>query len=721
MTRYLTLLVSFLLTTTSSFPQVQSIKATRLQISPVIDGKLNDEEWTRSIPFSGFLMVEPKTGIEPSEKTEIRVIYDENNLYIGIRCYDDEPSKITANNMEHDNQGERSEDRVSILIDPFQNKRDGYIFIINPTGARSEGFAQGGEHTDLSWNGIWEANSKIDGEGWTSEIRIPFKTISFNPKLNEWGINVERYIARKQEVIRASGININSSFSNPREAILLEGIDSIKQGYGITFRPYALGRGYKSISDSIGIDGKIDGGFDLYKNITPNLVGAITYNTDFAETEVDQQRLNLTRFPLYYPEKRTFFLEGSDVFDFVSGSGNGSAFIPFYSRRIGLHEGTPVPIHYGAKLFGKLGNMNLSVLDVQTRTYDKLPSDNMFASRISQNILDESKVGIIFTNGDPSGKKNTLAGSDILLKTSRLFGKYNFSSSAWGVYNWNDRKGGHKEAYGVEINYPNDLFEMQLTYNFLGDSINPGLGFMPRQSYRYLFTGFSYMPRFEKGLIGKLVRQWFFEFRVTNYWNLKGELESRRIFTAPINLRTESGEHIEFNIIPTREVLPYDFGISEGVVIPKNDYKYLCYRAELNTASYRKVQLDLSYNFGKFYSGSYDNLDAGISLKIDGYATFHLGANIVRGYLPQGDFSENVYSAKLNLYLTPDLGLSNFLQYDDVTNQMGYNGKFFWQFKPGNIIYLVYNSNSLRTWDPENRFIGQEQQLTMKLQLSVRF
>jgi len=714
---YISFFLCILITYRYGITQETNIEAAKVNLGPIVDGRLNDTVWNNAIPFSGFRMVEPSTGSVPTEKTEVRIIYDKTSLYIGIRCYDSEPRKISANSMQHDNSEERNEDQISIILDPFQDKRSGYLFIVNPKGARSEGYSTG-EHYTLAWDGIWDAASRIDAEGWTTVIRIPFKTISFNPRLTEWGINIERYIARKQEVIRYSGISLNSFFSNPAEAGLLVGIDSINQGLGITFRPYALASSYHNVSDSNSVSNRLNAGFDLYKNITPNLVAAITYHTDFAETEVDDRQLNLTRFPLFYPEKRTFFLEGSDIFDFAGG--NSSTFIPFFSRRIGLNEGVSVPIQWGAKVFGKLGNTNISALDVQSAHAGGVPSQNMFAARISQNILKESKAGIILTNGDPSGESNTLAGADFNYITSRFMGVHNFSTGIWGVQNWNESKGGKKKAWGFKIDYPNDLLDMAIVYNFYGDSLNPGLGFLPRKAYHYLYNSVEYMPRPKKGWIGKVVRQWYFELRISNYWNLSGQLESRSIFTAPINLRTESGEHIEFNIIPTREVLPEDFEVSQGVVIPKADYRFVNYRAEFNSAGHRKAQLDLSYRFGQFYSGTYNDLDAGVTLKMNGYATFRLGANIIRGNLPQGKFSENVYQLKLDLYITPDLGLSNDLQYDDVSNQMGYNGRFFWQIRPGNIIYLVYNNIQLRHWDPESRFQLQEEEISLKVQMSIR-
>ncbi len=697
--------------------QNSDISAVRISRSPVIDGNLNDEAWRLAIPFSGLKMVEPYPGNAPTEKTEIRVIYDSNNLYLGITCFDSEPGKIASNSMEHDGGEERTDDKVSILLDPFQDKRSAYIFVVNPRGARSEGFA-GGEHYSLGWDGIWDAKSKITSQGWTTEIRIPFKTISFNSKLNSWGLNVERYIARKQEVIRFSGISLNSFFSNPMEAGILTGVDSVKQGLGLTFRPYGIIGFDADKSDDEPGTKVLEGGFDLYKNITPNLVAAVTYNTDFAETEVDERKLNLTRFPLYFPEKRTFFLEGSDIFDF--GAGSTGSFYPFFSRRIGLYNGSPVPVKFGAKMFGKIKNTNIAVLDVRTGLTDNLTSQNLFAGRISQNILKESKIGLIGTYGDPTGGKNSLLGLDFTYKTSRFMGTDNFSVQLWGIQNWNDKKGGKKNAAGLKLDYPNDLFDIALSYIYMGDSIMPGLGFLPRNSYHYMYNAFSYMPRIENGWVGDLVRQWFFECRVTSYWNLNGDLESRSIFTAPINFRTESGEHIEFNVIPNREVLPVDFEVSEGIVIPKDDYSFVNYRAEINTAAYRKVQLDVSYRFGEFYNGTYNDLETGVTLKLNGYANLQVGGNFVNSKLIQGSFSEAIYSARLNLYLTPDLGISNYIQYDDVSNLMGYNGRFFWQVRPGNIIYLVYNTNMERRWTPNPRFYMREEQLRLKVQLSIR-
>ncbi len=698
-------------------------RAVRVAKGPHVDGNLDDEIWKEAAPFAGFKMVFPVPEGEPTEKTDLRIIFDDANLYIGIYCFDRTPSKISANSMAHDAEDEeRTDDLVQVLLDPFQDKRNAYIFIVTARGGRSEGLASG-EHADLSWDGIWDAKSRIQPDGWSAEMRIPFKTLSFKPGLASWGINVERYIARKLETDRLSGTTRNSFFYNPMEAAPLEGIGGVNQGLGLTFRPYGLANANKDYLAGAPVASNADVGFDIYKNFAPNLIGAISYNTDFAETEVDERQINLTRFPLYFPEKRTFFLEGSDIFNF---GGGGENFLPFFSRRIGLYEETQIPVAYGAKLFGKLGNTSLSFLDVGTRSFsDKslslsLPFENLMAARVYQNVLSESTVGVIFTNGSPTGAKNTLAGFDLTYKTSRLMGDQNFLAGAWYVYNWNEVATGEHEAYGVRLDYPNDLWDVNAGYSRYGDSLAPGLGFLQRGGVQTSYLGIDYQPRPEKGLIGRLVRQFFFQLELSYYWDLSGRLETREIFTAPINLETESGEHIEFNVIPSRDVLPYDFEIARGVVIPKGAYNFTNYRAEFNSAAFRPWTVDVSWRFGQFYSGHYDDLEAGFGLKFKGYATLAVVANIVRGYLPQGNFNENVYQLKADFFLSPDLGLMNYIQYDDVSRKLGANIRFRWQLSPGNEIYLVYTENWERIWDPKSRFVPLGGRGVFKITLSMR-
>ncbi|MEW5902118.1 MAG: DUF5916 domain-containing protein, partial [Acidobacteriota bacterium] len=533
-----------------------------------------------------------------------------------------------------------------------------------------------------------------------------------------WGINVERYIPRKQETIRLSGVGQDNFFNNPTEAAPLRGIEDIHLGTGVTFKPYGAVRGLRDHLEPGGLDTQWDGGFDIYKNFTPNFIGAFSYNTDFAETEVDERRLNLTRFPLYFPEKRTFFLEGSQIFRF--GTTSSESFAPFFSRRIGLLEGAQVPVIFGTKVFGRLGRTNLAFLDVMTERTVGLPRQNFIAGRVYQNILSESKVGIIFTQGNPTGERNALAGLDLIYQTSRFRGDQNFSVGGWYVYNWNAARTGKHQGFGFKVDYPNDLWDIMTMYSYYGDSLDPGLGFLPRNGVQAWSFGINYMPRPEKGLVGRLVRQFVYEFRLNYYWDLSGRLETRRVSLSPLDVQTESGENFEFNINANRDILPYDFEVSDGVVLPQGPYDFTNYRLEFKSAAHRPWGIELEQQFGDFYSGCLSQTELGFVLKYKGYATLNISADLVRGHLPEGKFSENVYEIKADLFFSPRLGLMNYLQYDDVSRELGINIRFRWEINPGNIVYFVYTKNWERRFDPASRFIPLTDTGVFKIQLSIR-
>lgn len=722
--------------------RAQEYRTVRVEEGPRIDGRLDDPVWQRAPIIDGFRQVEPRPGEEPSERTEARIVYDEHNLYVGVTCYDSEPGRIAANSMAHDSasgssggyggfgygyhgSSPASDDIIRVLIDPFQDKRNAYVFFVNPRGARGEGLVYAGS-TSLNWDGIWDAESQRLEDGWSAEIRIPFKTISFRPGLSAWGLNIERTIARKMETIRLSGTTLDSNFENPNQAATLHGIEGVRQGKGLTFRPYGLASAAKDNLVSTRYEGALDGGFDLYKSFTPNLVGVVSYNMDFAETEVDERRINLTRFPMFFPEKRMFFLEGSENFSFSSSI----SFTPFFSRTVGLYNGRQVPVQWGTKLYGKIGDTNLTFLDVQTRattlsnpstggTIDLL-GRNLLAARVTQNVFDQSKVGFIFTNGSQTGEKNSLLGMDFNYSSSKFLGDKNLMLAAWGVYNWNEQEEGRHHGFGFRANYPNDLWNVQTTYAYYGEALDPGLGYMMRQGIQTAFGRVGFQPRPAGGFLGRYVRQFFFDVSADYYWDLAGNLETSSLTASPLSFRTQSGESFGFSAVKNHDLLPFDWTVSEGVVLPAGPYDYTNYRMNASTAGHRPVVLSARWNFGGYYSGHYDDVNLGLTLKLKGYATLEFDANLVRGRLPEGRFSDNVYQIKADLYLSPDLGFMNYIQYDDMSNTLGWNARLRWQITPGNEIYLVYNRNWERVWDPRSRLAPLADRGVIKISLSIR-
>jgi len=714
----------------AAFCSAAGIRAVRVSVGPKIDGRLDDSAWESAAPFGDFRMVTPTPGADPSEKTELRVVYDDTNLYIGLLCRDQEPARIIANTLAHDDGGAASlgyygyfhsgsgssDDQVVVLLDPFQDKRTAYVFFVNARGARGEGLVYAGE-SSLNWDGIWEAKSAIGDDGWSAELRIPFKSISFKPGLSVWGINVERTIPRKLETIRLSGFSLDSNFHNPNEAAPLEGIENIRQGKGITFRPYGLTGLDKDHAAGTAADFRLDGGFDIYKSFTPNLVGVVSVNMDFAETEADERRINLTRFPMSFPEKRMFFLEGSETFSFSSSV----SFTPFFSRAIGLVAGEQIPVLFGTKLYGKIGKTNLSFLDVQTGAYGDLTGHNMLAARMTRNIFAQSKVGFIFTNGSPAGERNSLFGADFNYSSSEFLGDKNIMLAAWGVYNWNEQKTGRHHGFGFRANYPNDLWNVQTTYAYYGDVLNPGIGYMLRNGIQTGYVNVSFQPRpGAGGFLGKIIRQFYFNISSDNYWDLAGNLETRMLSFSPLGFQAESGETFGFSLNVNRDVLPADFEVADGVVIPAGPYDYTSAMVNLATSSRRPVSVSAFYMFGGFYSGHYDDFNASLEVRLKGFVKLALDTNLVRGRLPQGNFSENVIELKADVYLSPDFGLMNYVQYDDISKLMGWSARLRWQISPGNEIYLIYNKNWERRWDPTSRFWPMEERGVLKISLSIR-
>ena len=320
--------------------------------------------------------------------------------------------------------------------------------------------------------------------------------------------------------------------------------------------------------------GELDGGFDLYKSFTPNLVGVVSYNMDFAETEADERRINLTRFPMFFPEKRMFFLEGSENFSFSSSI----SFTPFFSRTVGLYSGTQIPVLFGTKLYGKIGSTNLTFLDVQTRDATvpdggggaplELPGTNLLAARVTQNIFAQSKVGFILTNGSQTGEKNSLLGMDFNYSSSKFLGDKNVMLAAWGVYNWNETEDGRHHGFGFRADYPNDLWNVQSTYAYYGEALDPGMGYMMRQGIQTGFVRVGFQPRPKGGFLGRLVRQFFFDVSADYYWDLSGGLETSTLSASPLGFRTPSGESFSFSVVDNHDLLPFDWTVSDGVVLP---------------------------------------------------------------------------------------------------------------------------------------------------------
>ncbi len=653
-----------------------------------LDGVLDEPAWREAGIIDNLTQQEPHPGEPTPFHTEVRILVDEGNLYVGFICTDPEPRKIAVHTLQRD-ADMQGDDTVGMVLDTFGDRRRGYFFRINAAGARQDGLISDRGRPSADWDGIWDARTRRTREGWTAEIRIPAQTLHFTAGHDRWGFNVERQVARNQLTLRWKGITFDSKAYDLRRAGWLNGVGELHQGLGLSVSPYALGRTGTDYTPG----GRVwqgDFGGDITYNLTPDLTGVLTINTDFAETEVDTRKINLTRFPLFFPEKRAFFLEGSELFSF--GSGLSREFIPFFSRRIGLYQGRQVPINAGVKVLGQTGRWGVAVLDTGLRQTELTRATNLFAGRVTYDVDRHLTIGAIGTNGNPDGiRQNTLMGIDALWKTSTFRGNKNLVAGAWVAGTGGDVSEGRRTGWGVDLEYPNDRWEGSVGYKEFGDGLDPALGFLPRPGTRWLDLRWGFRPR-PSGRVFGWVRTFHFQCYFNRVASLDGQTQSWRLFTAPFNAHTESGGHIEANIVPQFEHLDYPFEIVDGVIIPPGDYNFVRFRTEAQSSDHRPWQVGSTVWYGGFYDGSLVQWSTYAGWTSPGG---HLQLRAENEYdtasLPGGDFIQRLWQAKIVYSFTPNLSLSSYTQYDSESRNLGMNNRLRWTLKPGNDFYIVWN------------------------------
>lgn len=653
-----------------------------------LDGRLDEPFW-KAARVAELVQQSPRPGEPTRYATRIRVLVTNDYLYFGVECDDPEPSRVAIHTQQRDGDL-NGDDHLSFALDTYGDRRTGYYFAINAAGARVDGLIANPERASLDWDGIWDARTARTTAGWTAELVIPAKTLNFTPGLSRWGYNVERYVAREQLRLRWSSPTLDSFLVDLSRAGYLSNVEALRQGWGLEVSPYLVGR-------MLGAFGtgprswRLQPGMDMTYRITPQLAAVLTINTDFAETEVDARQLNVTRFPLFFPERRAFFLEGANQYEF--GLGLGSNFIPFFSRRVGLFGGEPAPIDAGVKLNGRAGRWNIAFLDVQTRDSRFAPGTNLLASRVSYDLTDRFRVGGIFTNGNPSGRgRNTLAGADAVWRTSRFRGNKNLLFGGWVAGTAGDPRTGSPIGYGAKIDYPNDRWDCQAQFQVFGQALQPALGFLPRPAVRRTNFGCDWRPRpREDGPLG-WIRQEFFENQFTFVWNNRGVLESFRYFMAPINIQTQRGDRFEFNWAPQYEFLPVPFEVASGVVLPVGEYSFQRWRLEAETSRHRRVRFGNTTWFGSFYNGTLTEWRDYVNWTSPGGRwLIGLTARNNFGRLRQGSFVQRLWQADFALAWNPNLVLTSFLQYDNESSNLGTNTRLRWTIRPGNDLFVVWN------------------------------
>ena len=628
-----------------------------------LDGVLAEPAWATAESITNMRTIEPEEGGEPVGKTIVKVLASPTEIVIGLICNDPDPSGIISFSKARDAELD-DEDHVLIVLDTFLDGRSGYVFAVNPSGTRFDGLVSAqGTDVNSNWDAVWEARTTQNGTGWSTEIRIPIKSLGYKPGLTSWGLNIERRVQRLQETSRWSAVSQDYEIFQTSRAGLLTNLPNFDAGLGLSIRPAISGRSEKiSADENTELSG--DPSLDVTQKLGANLLGSLTVNTDFAETEVDARQTNLTRFEIFFPEKRTFFLEGADIFEF--GLGLEETLIPFFSRRIGLGEdGVQIPINAGGKINGRVGNTNLGGLVVNTRHVDSLDAGEatMAAMRIKQNVFEESSIGMIATYGDQMGAQNSwMGGADFTYNTSRFRGDKNLSVSAWGLLNDKHDLDGDKSAAGLGFDYPNDRWNFNMASARIGDGFDPSLGFVPRTGVYVTNGAFAFEPRPGRAQI----RQMSHRTSLFLVNDLERQWQSYAVDVKPFDWLFESGDRIGFRYNWEGDRPEEDFDVFEGqdgtVTIPAGSYEWQRYIIEGTLAEKRMLSGEVVWASGTFYGGNLDSIEGTVAFKQSLFRV-EFSAERNMGALPEGDFTQQLYAGRVELKFSPDLQFSSFVQY----------------------------------------------------------
>lgn len=678
-------------------------------IAPIIDGHLDDVCWQSAPIVDEFTQVEPKQGAKPSERTEVRLLYNQDYLFIGVRCFDREPNRIVAKQMQRD-ADIGSDDYVAFAFDPFGGKRSGYLFKISPGGATQDALLGTESGTKTEWDTIWTGQTQIDGEGWTAEMAIPFKSISFDAKATVWGWNVERVIQRKQEMVRWASPHQNKALTSLANLGQLRELSGIRKGLGLEIKPSAIVRHAEGPGAPTN-DLIFDPAFDVFYSVTPSLTAAVTYNTDFAEADVDKRQVNLTRFPLFFPEKRDFFLQDANLFGFNPYKGP----IGFHSRRIGLGpRGEVVDLMYGGKLAGRVGNLDLAMLDVHMDDTIGVPDKHLGVARASYRLLEESSIGGIFTYGHPHrDTDNYLVGTDLTYRTSHLFDDKVFSAQGWAMRSDTPGADEGQMAFGGSLRYPNEPWTGELFASQTDPDFNPALGFIRRRAVRQYGGELGYRWRPEDGFI----RSWGISTSPYLVTNLENAMETVAVTLPNIDFLNEAGDSLAIGATFNREVFADGYFISSDVFLPGGDYQFNRGYATLTSSPARAVGGYAGVDAGEFYGGHSQDYSTGIDWRVSSHAYLGLSANLTQVDLPTGSFDVVIGSATANFAFTPSVSWNTIVQYDNESETVGLNSRFKWIVRPGSIVFLVVNYG----FDAQEKFQTLSTDIATKVVWSLRF
>jgi hypothetical protein len=669
------------------------IDAHRTTRAPDIDGALDDEAWTSATLIDTFTQQEPANGAPATERTEVRILYDAERLYIALHAFDADPSAIIATEMRRDSPRILDEDNFQIILDTFRDSRSGYMFVTNPLGAKLEQqiFEEGGgaargsaSNVNRNWDGVWSVAARRTGDGWTAEIAIPMVTVR-SPEVRDqaWGINFMRSIRHKNEQVYWAPIPKPYGLMQVSLAGTVSGMSGLTRGLDLRIKPFFIGGGR---TDRLGPQtrnvGLRDVGVDVKKGLGSGLSLDLTVNTDFAQAEVDEQQVNLTRFPLFFPEKRDFFLENSGQFT-ISNQGIGRLADLFFSRRVGLSEtGQEIPIVGGARVTGKMSGHNIAIMNLQTRAVSSRPGENFFVSRYSKDFMRRSKVGGLFVNkeGIDSTRFNRTIAADALIAPTQSFSVHTFlaKTSSPGVADGD-------LAFHARAQFLNPKWNTSAEFTDIGENFNAEAGFVPRKGIRTTQVHLERNPR-----PGGLIRVMEPMMNLTYTTDQNNRLLTRRVHNM-VGTRFQNGAFL--NVVYNRwfEQLDRPFNIQTGVTIPPGAYSFGELQLTFNSNPSRRLYHRFQYSPQTFYDGTRTDMDAAIGVRANSQASAELSFSRNDVDLPWGGFVVNLALMRFDYAMSPRMTLRSLSQFNSLTRQISNSVRYNFVYRPGSDLYIVYD------------------------------
>jgi len=702
-----------------------TLPAVRVDETPRLDGVLDDAVWKKAAVVEDFIQQEPREGAPASERTEVRVMYDSRSLLIAVHAFDDDPSALVATEMRRDADRLLDEDSFALILDTFNDSRNGYMFVTTPLGAKleqqiseeGEGNSRAGlvnSNVNRNWDGVWDVATRITDDGWTAEIAIPLTTIRFADASEQaWGVNFMRNIRRKNEQVFWAPIPKAYTLTRVSMAGALTGLQSLSHGMDLKLKPYVVSgvRDAHPDADTHTTRGLREFGADAKYGVTGGLNLDLTYNTDFAQVEADEQQVNLTRFSLFFPEKRDFFLENAGQFKMGTGGTFTSTTVEtdlFFSRRIGLSDtGQVIPIVGGARLAGKTGRHNIGILDIQTDRAFNRPGDNFLVARYGADVLKRSRVGAIFVNKETLGGEahyNRTIGADANLVLGR-----NLQVNSYVAKTQTPGLDGKDMAFFGRVAYRDPSWNVWLNYLDVQDNFNAEVGFVQRRGVKTTKAYFSPTPRPGKARI-RMLEPMFVLTYITDQQN-RMVARTQHFMNA---FYLDDGSFVNVIYQKDLDVLDAPFQIQKNVTIPIGTYRFDELMLTYNTNPARRFYERFTYQPMEFYGGTRKTVSGAVGVRASSHLSSELQFSRNDVNLPYGEFLANLAILRVDYAMSPRATVRSLTQYNSLTHEVTNSVRFNFIYRPGSDLYIVYNDLQ-QTGLPHGLFTPSDRQLVVKM------